>query len=277
MAICQQITNNDISCDNLKNAFLTIIQIDTQSPPTIFYYPPTHRRTKRPKLYPPRRNDRRLGKRILLYGSSYKTPTKPLTYPNNHCTTTPLRYSNNRQDSLISIHYQINSYIMPAHTPPPHYSDSTTDTLIYDGNLNEYDVLQNYAHTHGKYLLTDSLFKLFETSYINNRTLISIIRECNLVTSPQNLHIIRRLQLLQQYNHERTQEYYQQIITPHLTQRMTRQCDHNQQDTPSPMTILSPSSSLSLSPIFSPPITSTSTTTVQQEEPDDKENVTNVT
>src|SRR5271155_2069869 len=116
MAICQQITNNDINCDNIKNAFLAIIQIDTQSPPTIFHYPPTHRRTKRPKLYPPRRNDRRLGKRILLYGSSYKTPAKTSTYPNNHCTTTPLRYSNNRQDSLIPIHYQINSYIMPTHT-----------------------------------------------------------------------------------------------------------------------------------------------------------------
>src|SRR5271155_3409027 len=138
---------------------------------------------------------------------------------------------------------------MPAHTPPPLYSDSTTDTLIYDGNLNEYDVLQNYTHTHRNYLLTDSLFKLFETSHINNKTLISIIRECNLVTSPQNLPIIRRLQQLQQYNHQRTQEYYQQTITPHLTQRMNRQRNYNQKDTPSPMAILSPSSSLSLSPI----------------------------
>ena len=150
---------------------------------------------------------------------------------------------------------------MPAHTPPPLYSNSTTDTLIYDGNLNEYDVLRNYAHTHGNYLLTDSQFKLFEIAHTNNQTLISILLECNYVTSPQNLHIIRRLQTLQQYNQERTQEYYRQIITPQLTQRLHRQRNPNQQDTPSPMTVLSPSSSLS--PVFSPPIASTSTMTVQ--------------
>src|SRR5271155_4783428 len=129
---------------------------------------------------------------------------------------------------------------MPAHTRPPLYSNSTTDTLIYNGNLNEYDILQNYAHTHGNYLLTDSLFKLFETAHINNQILISIIRECNFTTSPQNLHIIRCLQQLQQYNQERTQEYYQQIITPQLTRRLYRQTylTQHQQDTPSPMTIL---------------------------------------
>src|SRR5271155_3704057 len=197
-------------------------------------------------------------KRILLHGSSYKIQTKTSTHPNNHCSTTTLRHSNHQQDSLIPIHYQINSYIMPAHTPPPLYSDSTTDQLIDNGNLNEYDVLQNYTHTHGNYLLTDSLFKLFETSHINNQTLISIIRECNFVTSPQNLHIIRCLQLLQQYNQEQTQEYYQQIITLQLTQRLYRHHNLNQQDSPSPITILSPPFPLSPSPSFSPPIASTS-------------------
>src|SRR5271155_5058257 len=153
---------------------------------------------------------------------------------------------------------------MPAHTPPPLYIDATSNQLIDNGDLNKFDVLQNYAHTHGNYLLTDSLFKSFKTAHINNQTLISIVRECNFITSPQNLHIIRRLQQLQQHNQEQTQEYYQQIITPQLTRQLYRQnyLTQHQQDTPSPMTILPISSSLSPSPLFSPPIASTSHTTV---------------
>ena len=97
---------------------------------------------------------------------------------------------------------------MPAHTPPPLYADTRTDQLIDNGDLNEFDVLQNYAHSHGNYLLTDSQFKMFEIAHINDQTLTSNIQEFNLTTSPQNLHILRRLQQLQQYNQEQTHESY---------------------------------------------------------------------
>ena len=64
---------------------------------------------------------------------------------------------------------------MPTHTPPPLYANTRTGQLIDTGNLNEFDVLQDYAHTHGNYLLIDSQFKLFEIAHRNNQTLTSII------------------------------------------------------------------------------------------------------
>ena len=62
-------------------------------------------------------------------------------------------------------------------TPLPLYQDPNLFALKTEGNINCFDVLQNYAHTKGTYLLDDFEFQYFSLAYGSQRILGSIIQD----------------------------------------------------------------------------------------------------
>src|SRR5271168_2404441 len=73
---------------------------------------------------------------------------------------------------------------MPS-TPTPLYLDPQIDLLLADGILHKFDVLLNYAHTHGRYLLDDSQFRIFQITCETTKALDPILRELHSSIEPQ--------------------------------------------------------------------------------------------
>ena len=135
------------------------------------------------------------------------------------------------------------------------------------GILHEFDLLKNYAYTHGNYLLDNSLFQIFDTTYETSQTLDSILRQFTTPTATQNQEAIQRLRRLQKSNFRQANKAYERLITPYLRQRMNQEHWPNQQDSPTPMRILSPPSRRTPTPYPSAPIPSTSRLQTTTERP----------
>jgi len=135
--------------------------------------------------------------------------------------------------------------------------------------MKEFDELTNYAYTHGHYLLDDSSFQLFQSHYNNSKTLDSTIHQFTIPSASQNQRAIQRLKNLQKYNFRQAKKTYDRLSTPHLLQQMKQEHWPNQQDSPTPMRILSPPSNRSPTPtplisIPNPPTSILRTSTQKQ-------------
>src|SRR5271156_6853646 len=148
---------------------------------------------------------------------------------------------------------------MPS-TPPPLYLDPQIDRLLSDGILHEFDVLLNYAHTHGTYLLNDSQFCIFQITCETTKALDLILRKLYSSTDPQTIPAALQLHAVQQTHFQQARIPYQRIVTPEFLQLMNREHYPEQIDSPPPMRIMSPPRS---SPPIPPsePIASTSQST----------------
>jgi hypothetical protein len=118
--------------------------------------------------------------------------------------------------------------------PSPLYIDSQTERHTNSRILREFDELKNYAYIHGNYLLNDSQFQIFETTYDTSRTLTSILQLFTTPTTPPNVEAIKRLRKLQKANFQRANTIYKKLITPNLRRRMRQEHWPNQQDSPNP-------------------------------------------
>jgi hypothetical protein len=133
---------------------------------------------------------------------------------------------------------------MPSTPPPPHFEESQTNMITKFNNL------LTYASTRGTYLLQDSQFRMFETTYETSHTLNSILLQFTTPTAFQNAHAIRQLRSLQICLFRQAQTAYERLVTPRLLQRINRNHYPEQRNSPSPMRILTPP--ISLSPRFAP-------------------------
>src|SRR5271156_5994647 len=102
---------------------------------------------------------------------------------------------------------------MPS-TPPPLYLDSQINQLLQDRTIHEFDVLLNYAHTHGTYLLNDTQFRIFQITYETSKVLNSTLRQLYPSTDPQTINAAMRLHALQQTHSRQARITYDRIIIP---------------------------------------------------------------
>jgi hypothetical protein len=123
-------------------------------------------------------------------------------------------------------------------TPPPQYTDDATD-------ISRFDDLIAYASTHGPYLLQDSQFQLFDTTYENSQTLNAVLSQFTIPIATQNIQAIRQLRSLQISNLRQANRAYDRLnnLHPHLLQRIHQEHYSGQRDTPSPMRITTPPTS----------------------------------
>ena len=115
--------------------------------------------------------------------------------------------------------------------------------MIHASILHEFDVLQNYAYTHGNYLLNNSQFKIFDNAYDNTRALAKSVKDLQ-STQQRQKEALQRLEGLLLANNRRARKAYNKIATPYLKQRMRIHRRTNQQDTPPPMEIIPPPTSI---------------------------------
>jgi hypothetical protein len=145
---------------------------------------------------------------------------------------------------------------MPS-TPPPLYLDPQIDQLLHDRTIHEFDILLNYAHTHGTYLLDDSQFRIFQITYETSKVLDTTLRKLYPSTEPQTINAAIQLHALLQTHSRQTRITYNNIVTPELKQRMNRERSPAEQiDSPPPMRIISPPKS----PSPNPPVIPTAST-----------------
>src|SRR5271168_828376 len=96
---------------------------------------------------------------------------------------------------------------MPS-TPPPLYLDPQIDQLLQDRLIHEFDILLNYAHTHGTYLLDDSQFRIFQITYETSKNLDSILRKLYPSTESQTINAAMQLHALQQTRYRQSRITY---------------------------------------------------------------------
>jgi len=141
-------------------------------------------------------------------------------------------------------------------TPPPQYTDDATD-------ISRFHDLMAYASTRGAYLLQNSQYQIFDITYENSRNLNHILTEFTIPIATQNIRGIRRLRSLQISNLREANRAYDRLLSdhPHLLQRIHQQQQHypGQRDSPTPMRITTPPTSLSSSQIEIDTIPTTST------------------
>src|SRR5277367_3253313 len=123
---------------------------------------------------------------------------------------------------------------------PPLYLDPQIDLLLADGTLHKFDVLLNYAHTHGRYLLNDSQFRIFQITCETTKALDPILRELYSSTKPQTISAALQLHAVQQTHYRQAKITYEQIITPEFLRQVNREHYPEQIDSPPPMRIISP-------------------------------------
>src|SRR5271156_7057419 len=145
---------------------------------------------------------------------------------------------------------------MPS-TPPPLYLDPQIDRLLSDGILHEFDVLLNYAHTHGTYLLNDSQFRIFQITCKTTKALDLILRELYSSTNPQIISAALQLHTVQHTHFQQASITYERIVTPEFLRQVNREHYPEQIDSPPPMRIISPPRSPPPT-LLSEPIASTS-------------------
>src|SRR5277367_7097336 len=145
-------------------------------------------------------------------------------------------------------------------TPPPLYLDPQIDLLLADGILHKFDVLLNYAHTHGRYLLNDSQFRIFQITCETTKALDPILRELYSSTEPQTISATLQLHTVQQTHYRQARITYERIVIPEFLRQVNREHYPEQINSPPPMRIISPPRSPP--PILpSEPIASTSQST----------------
>jgi len=139
-------------------------------------------------------------------------------------------------------------------TPPPQYIDDATD-------ISRFHDLIAYASTHGVYLLQDSQYQLFDITYENSRNLNSILVQFTIPIATRNVRAIRRLRSIQISNLRIANRAYDRVLSDHprLLQRMYQEHYPGQRDSPTPMRILTPPTSMSSS--ISPQIDTITPTT----------------
>src|SRR5271168_2472390 len=111
---------------------------------------------------------------------------------------------------------------MPS-TPPPLYLDPQIDQLLQDRTIHEFDILLNYAHTHGTYLLNNSQFRIFQITYENSKILNSTLQKLYPSTDSQTINAAIQLHALQQTHSRQARITYDNIVTPELKQRLNRE------------------------------------------------------
>lgn len=132
--------------------------------------------------------------------------------------------------------------------PPPQYNEPTN-------LLTKFNTLLAYASTHGTYLLQDSQYRIFETTFENSQTINSILLQFTTPIAVRNVQAIRRLRTLQISNFRLACAAYERLVTPHLLQQINQDHYPGQRDSPPPMRILTPPRSNS--PRFAGPVRST--------------------
>src|SRR5277367_1399155 len=127
--------------------------------------------------------------------------------------------------------------------PPPLYEEPTDISRFHD--------LLAYASTHGAYLLQDSQYQLFDITYENSRNLNSILVQFTIPIATRNVQAIRRLRSIQISNLREANRAYDQLLSnhPRLLQRINQEHYPGQRDSPTPMRIFTPPTSLSSSQI----------------------------
>src|SRR5271156_5083098 len=136
---------------------------------------------------------------------------------------------------------------MPS-TPTPLYLDPQIDLLLADGILHKFEVLLNYARTHGRYLLNDSQFRIFQITCETTKALDLILRELYSSTEPQTISAALQLHTVQQTHYRQAKITYERIVTPEFLRQGNQEHYPEQIDSPPPMRIISP-------PRSPPPIT----------------------
>jgi len=150
---------------------------------------------------------------------------------------------------------------MPS-TPPPLYLDPQIDRLLSDRTLHKFDVLLNYAHTHGTYLLNDSQFRIFQITCETTKALDPILRELYSSTNPQIISAALQLHTVQHTHFQQASITYERIVTPDFIRLVNQEHYPDQIDSPPPIRIISPPRSPPPIPPSEPePIASTSQST----------------
>src|SRR5271168_3256251 len=139
--------------------------------------------------------------------------------------------------------------------PPPSYDNATDISRFHD--------LLAYASTHGAYLLQDSQYQIFDITYENSQNLNYILTEFTIPITTQNIRAIRRLRFIHISNLREANRAYDRLLSnhPRLLQRIHQEHYPGQRDSPTPMRVLTPptsiSSSIPLQNEFIAPTTST--------------------
>src|SRR5277367_1347565 len=141
-------------------------------------------------------------------------------------------------------------------SPPPSYDNATDISRFHD--------LIAYASTHGAYLLQNSQYQIFDITYENSQNLNYILTEFTIPIATRNIRAIRRLRSIQISNLREANRAYDRLLADHprLLQRIHQEHYPGQHDSPTPMRILSPPTSLSSSQIEIDTIIPTTNTNV---------------
>ena len=129
------------------------------------------------------------------------------------------------------------------------YTDTDLERRVNTGTLRKHNELKEYAYSNGNYLLQDTQFQLFDTTFETDQTLTTNMKDL-LLTIRQNYDAIHRLERLREINRRKTRQAYDSLITPHLLTRICQRRHNknqetfpNRQDTPPRMEIIPPPSS----------------------------------
>ena len=129
---------------------------------------------------------------------------------------------------------------MSSPSPPPY--DNATD-------ISRFHDLLAYASTHRAYLLQDSQYQIFDITYENSQNLNYILTEFTIPIATQNIRAICRLRSVQISNLREANRAYDRLLSnhPRLLQRIHQEHYPGQRDSPTPMRILTPPTSMSSS------------------------------